>query len=53
LLIFILKIKQKSGIPFLPFYTFFASLNRICPRKWLRSLMGLLSIAVFKAQFTI
>jgi hypothetical protein len=37
--IFILKIKQKSGIPFLPFCTISASLNKICPRKWLRALM--------------
>jgi hypothetical protein len=26
-----LKIKQKSGVPFLPFYTFSASFDKICP----------------------
>jgi hypothetical protein len=35
----ILKIKQKSGIPFLPLFTFPASSNNICPRKWLTALM--------------
>jgi hypothetical protein len=33
LLIFILKIKQKSGIIFLPFFTFPASFNDIRPKK--------------------
>ncbi len=40
LFVFILKIKQKSGIPFLPYYTFPESLNKIYPRKWLWLLMG-------------
>ncbi len=40
LFVSILKIKQKSGIPFLPFYTFPESFNKIYPRKWLWLLMG-------------
>jgi hypothetical protein len=40
LFVFILKIKQKRGIPFLPLYTFPESLNKIYPRKWLWLLMG-------------
>jgi hypothetical protein len=38
--IFILKIKQKSGIPFLPIHTFPESFNKICLKKWLWALMG-------------
>jgi hypothetical protein len=30
------KNKTKSGVPFLPSYTFPASFNKICPRKWFR-----------------
>jgi hypothetical protein len=41
LFIFILKIKQKSGIPLLSYYTFPESFNKICLRKWLWALMGL------------
>jgi hypothetical protein len=43
LIVFILKIKQKSGIPLLPIYTFPESFNKIYPRKWLRLLMGMWS----------
>jgi hypothetical protein len=38
--VFILKIKQKSRIPFLPLCTFPASFNNICPKKWFTVLMA-------------
>jgi hypothetical protein len=38
--VFILKIKQKIGIPFLPLFTFSASLNKICPIKWFQDFLG-------------
>jgi hypothetical protein len=34
------KNKTKSGIPFLPLCTYPASFKKICPRKWLWSLIG-------------
>ena len=39
-LFFILKKKKKSGILFLPFYTFPASFSKIGRKKWLSALMG-------------
>jgi hypothetical protein len=31
---------EKSIIPFLPLFTFPASFNNICPKKWFTDLMG-------------
>jgi hypothetical protein len=45
-LVFILKIKQKSGIPFLPLYAFPASLNKIGLKKWRSALMGYLATCI-------
>jgi hypothetical protein len=39
-LVFILKINQKSGIPFLPLLAFPASFNNVCLKKWFTALMG-------------
>jgi hypothetical protein len=33
------KNETKSGIPFKPLFTFPASVNNICPKKWFTALM--------------
>jgi hypothetical protein len=47
---------KKCRIPFLPFYTFSACFNKICPKEWLWALMGKLIlkiITVFYAEIIV